>query len=202
MRVKFYLLAFFLIAWCRPAWCNIHATNPWYVLGYVGRTVTDDLADIIFRNHHNWEEHIIRSAEVGKGWFQIYGLNFETAFNFSEHIEKGRVDRRHYYSYNGFFALRFSEFPWNWLLYTTLAVGEGISYAQKIPQVEEDKQSGRGRNASRFLNFMIFEFTVGLPFFQNVQGYYRIHHRSGAFGTYNNVSGGANTLGGGLKILF
>lgn len=167
-----------------------------------GKVVENSLGEIIFSNAHDWVEGTVRGIEIGKSWFQFLGISFETAANVAEFVEKGPSERRQFLTYNTYFALRISKFPWNNILYTTFAVGEGVSYAKKIPNIEKEKRAAEGRHSHQFLNYLVFEVTAGLPFFQNIQGVFRIHHRSGAYDLYKNVTGGSNALIWGLKILY
>ena len=59
---------------------------------------------------------------------------------------------------------------------TTFAVGEGISYATEVPELEP------GEGASQWLNYLLFEVTFALPKYPEWAIVGRIHHRSGFFG--------------------
>lgn len=88
--------------------------------------------------------------------------------------------------------------------------GFGFSYAEEISAIERAKQSERGENTARFLNYL--EAQVDLPlrnFFEasTVRDCYAgisIIHRSGIFATadiLNNVSGGSDVLAAHLECM-
>jgi hypothetical protein len=54
---------------------------------------------------------------------------------------------------------RYDDFPWNDVVYTTLGVGVGPSYATHISDTEKTK-AGNGDKGSKFLNAFIPELTV------------------------------------------
>jgi MipA family protein len=99
--------------------------------------------------------------------------------------------------------------PWSNREVFRYGFGYGMSYADKVPMVEQIKQEKRERNTSRFLNYL--EAQVDFPLrnaFGN-QGWWRncyagltLVHRSGIFGRVDligNVSGGSDVLTGHLE---
>lgn len=103
-----------------------------------------------------------------------------------------------------FAHLRWSKFPWNHKLLTTIAIGEGVSYTnglttnELIDAAETDPDEG----PQRWLNFISFEVTAGLPAHPQWQVFYRLHHRSGAFGLFAANDVGSNVMGLGVRYLF
>lgn len=93
---------------------------------------------------------------------------------------------------------RWTAFPWNGYLITTVAIGEGVSVASSIPAVERRKN----RPESRVLNYLFFEATFALTSAPEVELVTRLHHRSGVGGLYNGVHDGSNYLGAGLRWRF
>lgn len=175
-----------------------------YLLAYFGRTVSNDLQEIIFGIKHDHEDAHIYAGEIGRAWFTWLVFQFETAINFTRHTENTRGGHRDFNSYNTFFSLRYTP-PFSWNEYTglSLMVGEGISYAEKIPESEILKAERKRRTKThRFLNFLTFEVATKPAPFKKWSAFLRIHHRSGAYGTYNNVTGGSNIICGGLKFQF
>lgn len=119
----------------------------------------------------------------------------ETEFSIATHPERaGR------YSANAAWVIRWTTPPWGGLLPTTLAIGNGLSYANSIPALEQrllDK-------TSRVLYHLLFELTFGLEGIgsplRNTQLIFRIHHRSGIFGVIDGITGGSDFLCLGLKM--
>lgn len=99
--------------------------------------------------------------------------------------------------------LRYEGFPWDHVLRTTVAVSTGLSYIATVPEVEKARSSGRGNpDGSRLLHYFSPEITFALPENPHSEFVVRYHHRSGVFGTFNNVWGGSNVLTGGLRQRF
>lgn len=96
-------------------------------------------------------------------------------------------------------AARWLEFPWNDSVRTSIAVGEGISYASSVPTIETERSPGR---TSKLLNYLLLELELAPQQQSRWSFVTRIHHRSGVFGLYNGVSLGSNLLGIGMKYRF
>jgi len=85
---------------------------------------------------------------------------------------------------------RWTDFPWNRYLATTIALADGPSYASQIDE-EERLRSGDNRG-SNLLNFFSPEITFALPDRPDDQLMLRFQHRSGIFGLINGVEGGSS----------
>lgn len=83
---------------------------------------------------------------------------------------------------------RWTRFPWNDYLRTTVALADGPDYATRIDQ-EERRLSPTG--TSEVLNFFSPEVTFALPSSPENQVFFRFHHRSGIFGLINGTHAGA-----------
>jgi len=95
-------------------------------------------------------------------------------------------------------AIRWSKFPWNNHVATSLAYGLGPSFASEKPEAEIDVND----STHKFLVYWYGEIALGPPG-SNWEGVLRIHHRSGAFGLVaDRGDGGSNTLCIGLKYRF
>ena len=87
-------------------------------------------------------------------------------------------------------------FPWNDYVYTTFAVGEGVSYATAVPKLEKELQD----TTHQLQNYLMFELTLSPPQHREWAFVTRIHHRSALFGVYGD--GGSNVLAVGVKYRF
>jgi outer membrane protein len=94
-------------------------------------------------------------------------------------------------------------FPWSEHVRTRLGFGIGVSYAQKVPFVEQRDQTLRGRNSSKILNYLDPSIDVsvgdlfGVPKLRETYFGVGVSHRSGIFGTsqlMGNVNGGSNYI--------
>jgi len=87
------------------------------------------------------------------------------------------------------------EFPWNEYVQTSMAIGEGLSWATEIPALEK-KADPHGEN-SQLLNYILLEVTFAIP--ESPWSLVtRIHHRSGAWVRDN----GSNILEAGIRYRF
>lgn len=104
----------------------------------------------------------------------------------------------HHWEFNGLLDIRWLLFPWDKYVDTSFMVGDGLSYATEIPEVElaEDE------DAQRLLNYLVFELALGLPQYPQWDAVIRLHHRSGIFGLFGGVHHGSNFVTGGIKYKF
>lgn len=98
--------------------------------------------------------------------------------------------------------LRYHGFPWDHLLKTTLAISTGISYVNKQPLSERPTPAMPNRETSNFLHYFSPEVSFALPRYRQHEVFTRLHHRSGVFGTFNGVGGGADTVTLGYRYRF
>lgn len=95
---------------------------------------------------------------------------------------------------------RFNKlFPENFFI-DSFAVGEGLSLASQDPNFEAYLNAQNESND--FLNYLAFEFVFKVPTLKNTRFIYRLHHRSGVFGLFNDISGGSNYLSFGIRHKF
>jgi hypothetical protein len=152
------------------------------VRGGLGNTLTD-----------HWPAYItfLRAAKEFAG--SKDGLGWEVEGQVVKHF-----GLQHHWEFNGLVVARWHPFPWDRYLDTSFAIGEGLSYATEVPPVEV----ARGQDTAKLLNYLLFELTMALPAYPNMQVVALMHHRSGAFGLFSGVTGGSNFFGAGLKYLF
>lgn len=105
--------------------------------------------------------------------------------------------------WEGVFAFKaiFRQFPWSDTVETRFGVAEGISYAQRVPNIETERAVERDRRTSKFLNYLDFSFDVSIGDLFGKESLdkcfvgFSVHHRSGIFAAsnfYSNVYGGSN----------
>ena len=114
-------------------------------------------------------------------------------------VVKHDGDQDHW-EFNGLGAARWLPFVWDRFVDTSFAAGTGLSYATEKPKLEE-RRRGDGQTAQLLVSLM-FELDFALPKIRNWHLVARIHHRSGAFGLFNGVTGGANAVGLGVRYTF
>ncbi len=95
---------------------------------------------------------------------------------------------------------RWTRFPWDNYLNTSIAFGQGLSFATREPPLEP--RTDTDEESSRLLNYLLVEVEVARPGEQRWSLVARVHHRSGVFGLYGGVRGGSNFVGAGLRYRF
>lgn len=123
-------------------------------------------------------------------WQPLEALGLEAEIQAVQHAGKQSNAE-----FNVLLAVRWRRFPWNDRVFTSLALGEGVSYATGIPAIERE----RATVYSRLLNYIYYELEVGPPRPSRWSMVSRIHHRSGVYGLYNNASRGSNFVALGLR---
>ena len=64
--------------------------------------------------------------------------------------------------FNGLIIARWLTFPWDNFVDTNFAVGEGLSLATEVPEIENRNHD----DESAILNYLLFELTFPLKFFR------------------------------------
>ena len=94
---------------------------------------------------------------------------------------------------------RWTSFPWNDVVRTTIAIGDGLSYATKTPKLE---RAAHGESAANLLNYVVAEITLAPPSIEHVSLSIRYQHRSGMFGTFSGVGEASTIFALGMKYHF
>jgi outer membrane protein len=138
-------------------------------------------------------------TEHVNGW----PLDFVAYIGVQAHDERGRAPDG--LQLNAHIKAFYYGFPWSAAVRTRVAFGAGFSMAQRVPLVELEDQARRGRETSRFLNYLdpSLDVSVGdLVGSKRLKETYMgigISHRSGIFGAsqiFGNINGGSNYLYG------
>lgn len=109
-------------------------------------------------------------------------------------------DQKHFEFNPIIIVARWTAFPWNKTLPTTLAIGDGISIATETPKLEV-KRRGR-KESSKVLNYVMAELTLSLPEVPQWAFVARYHHRSGMFGAFHGVHDASTAFAAGIKYWF
>ena len=101
------------------------------------------------------------------------------------------------WEFTGSVNLRWVVFPWNRYVETSIALGEGLSWATEIPALE--KADPTNSSNSQLLNYILLEVTFAIP--ESPWSLVtRIHHRSGVWGLFGHS--GSNILEAGIRYRF
>jgi hypothetical protein len=100
---------------------------------------------------------------------------------------------------NGLGTLRWKRFPWSNHFGTTAGVGLGLSYAFDDPTFEVEAND----TTNKWLVYILVELSFFLPDYPQWSAVARVHHRSAAYGTFeDDLEGASNAFGFGLKYRF
>jgi hypothetical protein len=168
------------------------ADDGWKVGLYGGRVCYDSLHSIF--SDRDYADSYMTALTVGKG---LTGYKHYLSLEGEGQVVKHWGDQDHF-EFNALAVLRWLPFPWDRYLDTSMAVGEGLSYATDDPEIEVEKHD----RTSRLLNYLMFELAVVVPHRPQWTLFARVHHRSGVFGLFDGVSGGSNVVGAGLRYAF
>jgi outer membrane protein len=108
-------------------------------------------------------------------------------------LEKGF--QSDFFSFMAFFKAYYYGFPWDRYVRTRIGLGSGLSYSEKITEMEQNDQGRRGRGTWKLLNYLdpSIDFRVARDTWLGVG----VSHRSGAFGKsllLGNINGGSNFI--------
>lgn len=172
---------------------SIAEDGKWFASVYSAKA-TDNHLNSLIREGADFVDYYLVSIALGKEfWFYKDKLGIEFEFHFTEHY-----GHQNYEEINGVFVFRWLKFPWDKYLDTSFAIGEGLSYAFEISELEER----RHEDVTKLLNFLKFEFGFNLPKYPDWVLFIEIYHRSGMFELFDGVSGACNFIGAGFKYRF
>ena len=192
---KYRIIAVIMVIALTPAFTGkAMAADDFALTVYGGRMTDGDFGDALTGQADFIDAYVVVGA---LSW--TFARYFEEALSFELEGQVGKWwGDQHNVEFNLPVAIRWSKFPWNHYVSTSLAYGLGPSYATKEPAAEIDEHD----STKKFLVYWFGEIAFGPPD-SNWAGVFRIHHRSGAFGLIaDRGEGGSNTLAVGLKYRF
>jgi hypothetical protein len=147
-----------------------------------------------------WQWHW-GDAGIVDGAFSRRLVTFWNALNIEPQIGIAkRVGDMQAGEFWGVIAFRWTAFPWNNYIKTTIAISDGISLATQVDTVERDANANRA--GSVFLNYFSPEITFSIPDYEKYALVFRVHHRSGLYGLIDKANAGSQFGTVGLRIHF
>ncbi len=162
---------------------------------YTNRTLGKTTFNIPGKFERKYLHGLGLSRELTRFW-DDFALELEGIF--AKHHGRHKEGHQDYEEYVLAFLLRYDNFPWNHVLHTSAAIGDGMSLTSKTPEREVQI---RGKS-QRLLNYLAFELALTLPGYPKYSLVYRIHHRSGVFGLFGGVRGASDFYVLGLRYRF
>ncbi len=191
-RVFTHTLCFLFTLLCSST--IVKANEDWSITVYGAVLTGDTLEDTLHLASDFDESYYLMSLAVGRrvASFKKY-VDYEIEGQIVKHF--GNQDHM---EFNMAVMARWLTFPWNSYIDTGFAVGGGLSFATKTPEIEKLHHD----ETSQLLSYLLFELAFSLPNSPKWSFVARIHHRSGAYGIFDNVYGASNALGLGIKYTF
>lgn len=167
-----------------------------YITVYAGKYTDHRLLEV-FTNHPVPYEHSYAIAAAVARVFSTPspGRQWEAEWQVVKH-----AGIQTHWEFNAVLIHRWTRFPWNRWVRTSMAIGDGLSYATTVPRLELESPSNEG--AARLLNYVVLELGLAPPEAQRWSIIGRIHHRSGVYGLFADVDGGSNVMSLGMKYRY
>jgi hypothetical protein len=167
------------------------SANPWYmtVVGgvYSGSQLLEIPGRLDLKDSYTFGVSVSKQFAE---WTRF--MRFEGELQVLKHF--GEQD---HWEFTGSLNLRWVVFPWNRHVETTVALGEGLSWATQIPALE--KADPTNSDNAQLLNYILIEVTFAIP--ESPWSLVtRIHHRSGVWGLFGHS--GSNILEAGIRYRF
>lgn len=133
-------------------------------------------------------------------WSDSKTVSLEIEGSFTKYMENATN-----FSVASAFLVRWLNTPWSSVVPGSAALGNGLSFASEIPEIEARHLS----KSSRLLYHLVFEFAFTLGREESLvegapewEALFRVQHRSGIFGFFGGVVGGSDFLCLGLRRRF
>jgi hypothetical protein len=167
--------------------------RPWSITLYGGRYTDNTIEDLFTKFSPDWEDSYIGTLALAR---EFATLTRHIRFELEGQVVK-HFSRQDHWEFNALVLGRWVTFPWNDYVYTTFAVGEGLSYATEVPRLEKENNG----KSHHLLDYLTFELSFSPPQHREWALVTRIHHRSGVFGLFGQREG-SNVLAAGLRYRF
>lgn len=174
---------------------SVAAEDHWFVSVYAGQ-YSDTALNEIVRFNTDIEDSHVYVLSVGKALGTIrekIGMELEAQAGFHTGIQG-------HHELNLAFTLRWLPFPWDDVVDTSFAFGNGLSWASEDPPLEI-RESDDDRTA-QWLYYILVEFAFSLPEQPQWDLFVRVHHRSSVFGVIDDLFSGSNFVGLGIRYKF
>ena len=174
---------------------SAEARGKWFFSIYGGQ-VSDTAFNEIIRFHTKFEDYYLAALTLGKEfWSYKEKIALEVEGQVVQHFEG-----KEHQEFNAALNLRWLAFPWDDYIDTSVAFGNGISYATRDPAFEIE--TADDNLTSQVLYYMMLEVVFGLGKESGWKVFTRIHHRSSVFGLIDGAFAASNYVCAGLRYRF
>jgi len=164
----------------------------WAFTGYVAWLSRDQLGDMLLFQAELTENKVFVAALT----YRLNTFYKDVDWEVEGQIGKHAGPDQYHWELNALTSLRWNRVFWDKYVDTSFAIGLGVSYATEIPEFEVDSHG----DSSQLLAYILGEMAMSPPKYPQWAGVLRIHHRSSAYGTFDDeIEGASNALGVGIK---
>ena len=168
----------------------------WAVTGFAGVLSVQQSSDIWFHGDFKLADDTLVGLAASKRLWR-YRQYFDLEFEAQAVKHFGGQDN---FEFNLPLIVRWNAFPWDDIIDTSIAFGDGPSLATETPDLEKAQYGGN--HAAAGLNFVLVELTLALPDHPEIQFVNRLQHRSGAFDLISNTRDASTAFVWGFKFRF
>jgi hypothetical protein len=164
------ILLLFYSMTCAFAGDATNEKHKWFLTIFGGPSAQPDLEHVLTFNMHFEDDTYIAAAALAREFWR-----YDNWISFEAEGQVGKYfGNEHQWQFTGLIIGRWHRFPWDKYLDTSFAVGDGLSYNTETSKIEKEDDE----DAGKWLNYLMFELTLGLPIYPRWDFVYRIHHRS------------------------
>lgn len=168
-----------------------------HVSAYGGKAAKDRMLEILTRYNTGFlDTHLVA---VAPAWVHGRGKHVRREVEGQVVKHWGLQD---HWELNLAYVGRWMTFPWDHYVDTRFALGGGVSWASEVPFIEPRAKELGQEESSQLLGYVLIEFEFAPPRESNWSGFVRLHHRSGAWGIFDDVRGGSNFVTLGTRYYF
>jgi len=173
------------------------AKYDWAFTGYVAWLSGDQLGDMLLFNAELSNNKIWVAALTKRVKTFYKDVDWEVEGQIGKH--GGGDAHMYHWELNALTSLRWNRVIWDKYVDTSFAAGLGVSYATEEPIFEIEEHE----STNKLLAYILVELTFSPPKYPQWAGVVRIHHRSSAYGLFEeDIQGASNSLGFGIKYRF
>lgn len=169
----------------------------WAFTGYVAWLSGDQLGDMLLFQAELSNNKVYVAALTRRLKTFWKDVDWEVEGQIGKH--GGGDASMYHWEFNALTSVRWNYFIWDKYLDTSFATGLGVSYATEEPIFEIEEHG----STNKLLAYILVELAFSPPKYPQWAGVMRIHHRSSAYGTFeDDIQGASNSLGFGIKYRF
>jgi hypothetical protein len=174
--------------------------HKWALTLFNGLYAARTLGETTFNIPGNFESNYIHGIALSRELRRTKThFSWELEGMFAKHHGKHKTGYQNYEEFVLAIFLRYHTFPWDHIIDTSFAIGEGLSLTSKTPERESQRDDSESQP---LLNYLAIELAFRIPKYPKASMVYRIHHRSGVFGLFGGVKGASDFYMLGLRYNF